>query len=201
MVHILDSLARLELKFDDLASHGSPLASNPFARTPTNPPLVQPFQNTPRIEDEPNGEYVPRTVDLHQDLTDSHKVFLWPRVNALIASTSMQAASDVRYISQLGTPWLVELEMAKHPLALACGPGPPRSVSDFCSDNGESTFPSLTVSQIKGYADAYFDTFGVLYPILDQDVFMKKVITGRLQVWGSERRYSAHSVCVRTNVG
>lgn len=91
--------------------------------------------------------------------------------------------------------------MAKHPLALACGPGPPRSVSDFCSDNGESTFPSLTVSQIKGYADAYFDTFGVLYPILDQDVFMKKVITGRLQVWGSERRYSAHSVCVRTNVG
>lgn len=79
------------------------------------------------------------------DLTASHRVLLWPSIHALVAKTSFQAASGLRHISQMGTPWLVGLKMARHPLPLSCGYDPSSSIPDCWSDNGKSTSASLTV--------------------------------------------------------
>jgi hypothetical protein len=179
MVHVLDSLARLELKFDNFASHHSFLGSDASARTPNTSRNVQSLPDTSQADHIPEDDFLPRPIPRYQDLTVPHKVFLWPSISALIAKTGVPTASDIQCISEMGTPWLVGLEMAKHPLPLSCGHCQSNPRSSCWSDGGGSynpTSPLLSAGKAREYADAYFDTFGVLYPVLDQDVFMTEVV-------------------------
>lgn len=184
MVHILDSLARLELKFDDFGSHHSPAVSDASARTLNTPRKVQPLLDPSRADHLPDRDFSPRRIPPYHDLTVPHKVFLWPSISALIAKTGIPAASDFQRISEMGTPWLVGLEMAKHPRPLSCGHCQSNPRSGCWSDGGGSynpTSPLLSAKKAREYSDAYFDTFGVLYPMLDQDVFMTEVVARVLQ--------------------
>lgn len=74
--------------------------------------------------------------------------------------------------------------MAKHPLPLSCGHCRSNPRLGCWSDRGgfyNSTSPLLSARKAKEYAAAYFDTFGVLYPVLDEDVFMTGVVARVLQ--------------------
>lgn len=179
MVHILGSLARLESKFDVFASHRSLSAFDASARASNTCGDFQPLRDTLRPNHVPDDNSLPRSIPRYQDLTVPHKVFLWPCISALIAKTSARAASDIQCISGAGTPWLVRLEIAKHALPLSCSHclSNPRSVCWSDADGSDNaTSPLLSAGKAREYADAYFDTFGVLYPVLDQDVFMTEVV-------------------------
>lgn len=121
MVHVLNSLARLELKFDDFASHHSPSKSDASTRTPNTSRNLQPLLDTSRANHLPRDDFLLRPIPRYWNLTVPHKVFLWPSISSLIAETGVRAASDIHCISEKGTLWLVGLEMAKHPLLLSCG--------------------------------------------------------------------------------
>lgn len=75
MVHILDSLSRLELKFDDLASHRSASVLDAFAQTSNTPLVFQLPTNTSRTKNVPKGSYLPNTPPQYQGLTVPHKAF------------------------------------------------------------------------------------------------------------------------------
>jgi hypothetical protein len=183
MVHVIDSLARLERKFDDFASHHT-LVSDASARTPNTSRNIQPLRDISRADYLPDGDFLSRPIPRYQDLTVPHKVFLWPSISCLIARTGVPGASDIQYISEMGTPWLVGLEMAKHPLPLSCGHCQSDLRSGCWSDGGgfyNPASPLLSARKAREYADAYFDTFGVLNPVLDQNMFMTGVVARVLQ--------------------
>lgn len=184
MLYVLDSLARLELKFDDFASHHSLSVSDASARTPNTSRSARPLPDTSRADHVPGDDFLLRPIPRYQELTVPHKVFLWPSISSLIAETGIRAASDIQRISEKGTPWLVVLEMDKHNLPLSCGHCQSNPGLGCWSDGGgfyNPTSPLLSARKARKYADAYFDTFGVLYPVLDQDVFMTRVVARVLQ--------------------
>lgn len=179
MVHVLGTLARLESRFDSLALHDSALVSNAYPGTSSTLPSARPLEAMQQTETGPNGGPPPTKLNQYEDLTVPHKVLLWPSIHAFVANATVRAvSSDMQHISELGTPWLIRQEMAKHPLPLPCGLGPSSSVPNRhlgdCNAY-ESPPPLLTAAQVQKYTDAYFDTFGVLYPILDQDKFIAEV--------------------------
>jgi len=108
-----------------------------------------------------------------------HKVILWPSIYIHLINSGIGATSDLQFILQEGTPWFIRQEMTKHPLPLPFDAGLPSVQLTEPSEGGYSSrtaFPTLTISQIQEYSDAYFNTFNVLCPILNQDAFMDDVV-------------------------
>lgn len=78
------------------------------------------------------------------------------------------AITDLQYIARLGSPWLLQRETSKHHEKLPCNVRIPWSTS-----KSESViFPGLTVERVHEYSAAYFNTFNVLLPLFDLEIFM-----------------------------
>lgn len=187
MVHILDALTRLETKFDNLAlGQGSTSTPDIATRTSTT------YPSSRSSGKQTQGEAVssrrkesielPRTYD---HLTVPHKVILWPSIYICLMNSGVSAAADLQHILQEGTPWFIRLEMNKHPNSLPFDPCLQSVRIDTPPSNtGYSTryaFPSLTIQQIQEYTEAYFNTFNVLCPILNYDVFADEVVARLLR--------------------
>lgn len=184
MVHILDTLNRLENKFDNLAfpsSVGSDVTPPSQHRSDSQSSFT-PAQRNPRERDTSDEIQVEsqRTSDR---LTLPHKVILWPTIYMHLLNSGIPAASDLQYVLQEGTLWLVRREMAKHHKILPADtvlPSTPAVIIDM--DGREQTHPfnvhftNLTVQQIQEYSNAFFNTFNVLYPLLNRDSFMNDIV-------------------------
>lgn len=180
LVHILDTLTRLENKFDTLAiGSAGPSSATP----PTKPdPAVQ-SASRPR---EARRDSFPRELrQYYRHLTVPHKIILWPSIYLHLINTGIQATADLQYVLQEGTPWFIRLEMGKHARALASDlalPFYPKNTN--LSDQGYSSsvaFPTLTIQQIQEQCDAYFNTFNVLFPLLGRDAFMNQTVAPLLR--------------------
>jgi hypothetical protein len=182
MVHILDALTTLEKKFDNLAiGRGGASIPERTTRTLAASTSSELSAQTARADAE-LGHGLPSDLHRsHQHLTAPHKVLLWPRVYTYLTNSGIHAASDLQHVLQDGTPWFVRQEMKKHPLSLPTDPGlPTHRLDDPSSEEGHSkryAFPTVTSQQVQEYADAYFNTFNVISPILNYDVFMNEVVT------------------------
>jgi hypothetical protein len=181
MVHILSVLTSLENKFDNLAISRS--GSSTLERTTgtfTAFPSLQTSEKIPRAGAELSHDFSSELHRSYQHLTAPHKVVLWPSIYTHLINSGIQAASDLQYILQEGTPWLIRQEMKKHPLSLPTDPELPSHRLDYpLSEEGYSkryAFPTFTIQQVQEYTDAYFDTFNVICPILDYDFFTNEVI-------------------------
>ncbi|KAK4979485.1 hypothetical protein LTR28_004386 [Elasticomyces elasticus] len=114
----------------------------------------------------------------YRHLTAAHKVLLWPTIYVHLLNSGIAAATDLQYVLQEGTPWFINLEMAKYPQSL------PYDVCLPCyalRDNqpGQAArvaFPSLSSEYMQQYSEVYFDTFNVIYPILNRDNFRNETI-------------------------
>ncbi|KAK4983050.1 hypothetical protein LTR50_007450 [Elasticomyces elasticus] len=200
MVHILDVLNRLENKFDRLnmssPSNNSGLFINsdpqPTSQD-TSPSQVQsPSQAQSHVlslpassdrssqpetpyRDDPMKMDVPKS---YRHLTAAHKVLLWPTIYVHLLNSGIAAATDLQYVLQEGTPWFINLEMAKYPQSL------PYDVCLPCYALGNNqpgqaarvAFPSLSSEYMQQYSDVYFNTFNVIYPILNRDNFQNETI-------------------------
>lgn len=180
MVHILDTLTRLENKFDNLSlGHSNASTPDMLTRSTNNYPSSQSSGKIQRAGEDLPQDFPVELQRSYQHLTVPHKVILWPSIYIHLINSGIGATSDLQFILQEGTPWFIRQEMAKHPLPLPFDAGLPSVQLTEPSEGGYSSrtaFPTLTVPQIQEYADAYFNTFNVLCPILNQDAFMEDVV-------------------------
>jgi len=194
MVHILDTLQRLENKFDNLqiSNTSTPVSTRDWpvqsesrasslreslTTSPNGARAVDPYVST---DSHARGiaETFPKELQRsYQHLTAAHKVLLWPAVYLHILNIGVSAASDLQYVLQDGTPWFIHLELAKHPeplhwdTAMRTYPIPqPRSTEVRVG------FADITPESVQRMTDAYFNTFNILFPILDKDIFMTEVV-------------------------
>lgn len=109
----------------------------------------------------------------------SHGVLLWPEVFSHIRESGLApaAALDLQCTVRLGSAWLLQRETSKDRSKLPCNIG----LSSSTTNTGSVVFPSLTIQQVNEYSSAYFNTFNVLVPLLDLDLFMDGIVARLLR--------------------
>lgn len=181
-------LERVESKVDRL---GTPVqASNNFSRLAVPGAPAEPSETGPqaswehieadtRQQDRRGSEtFLPtELVSASTHLTAAHRILLWPSVYLTMTNHRVAATKDIHLIMQEGTPWFTHLELKKHPLPL------PAHVSSGTPTNPSHSprsftlgFNGLTIDSTRQLVDAYFDSFNVLHPILDRDLFYTDVV-------------------------
>lgn len=88
-----------------------------------------------------------------------------------------KAASDIRSVLRLGTPWLLKRGRKEHHIGLPGDVRPPSSTLG----TGSVHFSNLTIVHVDEYSTAYFSTFNMLLPLLDPDIFMDRVVARLLR--------------------
>jgi hypothetical protein len=120
--------------------------------------------------------------DSRSHISVSHKVLLWPEVvrhirESGIAAIAAEAMADLQSILKSGSPWLLRRATLEHRVNLPCNIALPCSTSR----TGSVSFPGLTIRQVDEYASAYFQTFDMLLPLLELDLFMGSVVARLLR--------------------
>ncbi|KAG9623266.1 hypothetical protein KCU64_g20389, partial [Aureobasidium melanogenum] len=196
MVYILQTLQRLENKFDTLyVSKPSTPASNTDWTTPqtgSRPPGVngtmgasgsnESYVSSDSSEIRPGrrmgsqSSFPPDMLRTYQHLTVAHKVLLWPSIYLHILNSGIAVASDLQYVLQEGTPWFIHLELHKHPKTLPWDTD--MRTYPMPSSTGEirAGFIGLTPENVRRMSDAYFSTFNILFPILDRQMFLEDIL-------------------------
>lgn len=104
---------------------------------------------------------------------------VWPNIRRQLLSTSAQAAPDFESVLEKGTSWMIKQMMAGHltplpPKMAVPGFRPSETVAQTPADN--SICSSFHAELAQKLSDAYFDTFNILYPVLDQNSFQTEVL-------------------------
>jgi hypothetical protein len=194
MIYILQTLQRLENKFDTLyVSKPSTPASNTewsIAQSGPRPPGVGHMAATgsneshissdsevrpgARVGSQPTSP--PDMLRTYQHLTVAYKVLLWPSIYLHILNSGIAVASDLQYVLQEGTPWFIHLELQKHPKPLPWDTD--MRTYPMPSSTGEmrAGFIGLTPENMRRMCDAYFSTFNILFPILDRQMFLEDIL-------------------------
>lgn len=188
MVHILDTLERLENKFDTLAM-GTAIDPSPKVDTLSQSSQKSPSVHSSNRSDLKNHVHHPgfpaELQQTYHHVTVPHKIILWPSVYIHLINSGIHATSDLQHVLQEGTPWFLRQEMAKHPNSLPYDVGLPfYSMNTGAREQGYPSnvaFPTLTIQQIQEYCDAYFNTFNVLFPLLNRDTFMNDTVAPLLR--------------------
>ncbi|CZT14774.1 related to acetate regulatory DNA binding protein FacB [Ramularia collo-cygni] len=169
MVHILDTLARLENKFDNLA------LTNVASSSP----------DTNRQNEYGVARFPLELQQGYHHLAVPHKVILWPSIYISLINSGIGATSDLQFVLQEGTPWFIRQEMASHKELLDPEPG----LSAFVLDGRQHipgqpsrfAFSGLTIHRIQELCESYFNSFNVLAPVLNRDTFMADTMGPILQ--------------------
>ncbi|KAL9083779.1 MAG: hypothetical protein Q9165_008389 [Trypethelium subeluteriae] len=202
LVEILASLQRLETKVDainpSLSSTSSLFAGASTSAQPRTPQSEH--QNGSELE--ALAQYaIERPAEFSRPfgfVTAAHKVLLWPSTTKMLLETGSEAALDVQHIKRDGTRWFHKLQLAKHSLSLPtdkylrCTPVPTSH-----TDNSPKRvwFPSLTEDVVRRYASQYFNTYHVIYPLLDEDEFWNDHLVQVLRYGFGDRDFSS-TVCL-----
>jgi hypothetical protein len=156
MVHILDSLARLELKMDHAISGGG-------AVSPGNDHSHFQSQSDSFTTQGPARGH----REAYEHVTAPHKVILWPSIYIFLANTGNSAAAESQNILQQGTAWFLQQERAFQEFGLR-------------TDVSASDAADQLLFRSEELCAAYFDNFNILAPILDKDRFIREVMNPAL---------------------
>ncbi|OMP82295.1 hypothetical protein BK809_0006605 [Diplodia seriata] len=203
MVYMLDALQRIEAKVDHIgrsvepesgAYESGPHTSPPSSRLPSigsvsmlvQDQTVRDQDRPPRQKTQPQhpldtARWLANRIPTAQ-VSSSHKVFLWPFIHARLAEFDVDVAKDLQALTQEGTPWFLNHELRKHPRPLPCDARlEAEPVLDISAPDAARRvrFPRLTYEEMRTYTVHYFNTFNVLYLILDRrhftDIMLPKV--------------------------
>lgn len=200
MVFMLDALQRIEGKLDQIGKavdpdsamyeHGSyttpqsgrpsSIGSGSFMMQDRNlrdqerhpPRHTQPL-GSPEISQSPGY----RSATVH--VTPPHKVLLWPFIHSRLVEANVEVAEDLRSLAQEGTSWFLRQELLKHPDILPYDAFlESELVTDVPAPDGtrRMRFPKLTYEDMRSYALHYFNTFNMMYMLLDRRHFMEVVL-------------------------
>jgi len=186
-LQIVGILDRLELKVDQLATKAIPprkqvqekLEQPPTSRKST---LSSSTQKGLLVYDpiRENSLRLAAGWISRRPLTDGNKIFQWPVVQRVLTAAGETPAKGLMNVLKDGTAWFVRQEQRKHAYPLP-EVKPLRTISLPLSQTTEDTparliFPELTPNMMKEYAEIYFNTFNVIYPILDYNDFMQQTL-------------------------
>ncbi|KAK5162475.1 hypothetical protein LTR04_003649 [Oleoguttula sp. CCFEE 6159] len=185
MVHILETLQRLENKFDRMSANTSSQSGQDLSSA-ISPSSQQSSLSTSLEREQRRGinrggdETLPSEMQKsYQHLTAAHKILLWPYIYIHLLNSGIKAADDLQFVLQDGTPWFIQQELSKHPNVLPYDikipsfslPGPCDSTV-----SPRISFPSLSYEHMHRYTNHYFNAFNVLYPILDREQFLSETL-------------------------
>lgn len=128
------------------------------------------------IEDPHRGD---EPVKAYQHLTAPHKLLLWPTIHVTLLNSGIRSALDLQDVAHDGTPWFIQQELAKHAKPLPYDVGlPAYPVVGVRSYDGQPrvAYSTLTYEMMQQYASQYFNTYNVLYPLLDREDFINRVL-------------------------
>jgi hypothetical protein len=108
----------------------------------------------------------------YQHLTAPHKVILWPAVHIFLNGQDNFLASELADISREGTIWFMGRLIAKTPRLKHSLPSMPSSAGYRISHPDHSTGTIINTQAAQQFAEAYFNTFHLLHPFLDEDSYM-----------------------------
>jgi hypothetical protein len=144
---------------------------NPFGSTdPAVLAITQPQLN--RLPFEKGTSY--------QHLTTPHKILLWPAINEYLQKSGIDTTETARILRHEGTAWFLRLELKKYSESLPCDTTLfSRSVGNTHSLDGQRrvAFTSLNEDRMMRLTDSYFDSYNVLYPLIDRDDFEENVLS------------------------
>lgn len=116
----------------------------------------------------------------YQHLTAPHKVLLWPAIMAFMQDSGGIDMHEVsKMLEQEGTAWFLRLERQKYaqPLpsdtTLFAQPVEPRGSLD---GQPSVVFANLNEDRMLRLATSYFDSYHILYPLLDKENFHSTVL-------------------------
>lgn len=103
----------------------------------------------------------------------------WPSIQSLFVGASVQTVSDIEDILQEGSGWIFLQELQKNKLApMTCDCLSLSSSLHLVTGSGEQVrtlFSDLSEARMDEYADAYFASFNMTYPVLDRGDFRRNV--------------------------
>ncbi|KAK7519178.1 hypothetical protein IWZ03DRAFT_309418 [Phyllosticta citriasiana] len=199
MVFMLDALQRIEGKVDqigkvfvpnggvfDVASHSSDQSGRPASigggSTDQGKPgrdVHQHAKQQIQTHPPPTAIKSPGSSNVPVHITTPHRILLWPFIRSRLEEFNVDVAGDLRALVQAGTPWVLRQDAKKHPDILPCNVSPnSEQVQDLTSPDGmpRARFPDLSYEEMRTYATHYFDTFNLLYLILDRASFMNTLL-------------------------
>ncbi|KAG8630423.1 hypothetical protein KVT40_002042 [Elsinoe batatas] len=183
LVHILSVLERVESKVDRLGLPTTNLRNDDRVRKKEEPSLGGPLASWEQVESDTRQRdrretYLPSDlISANTHLTAAHKILVWPSVFLLLTNARVPVMNDIHHIMQTGTPWFTHLELKKHthPLATNGSPIPSKSPS-IPNHSFAPGIAGLDADTMRSLADAYFDTFNVVHPILDRNSFYSDIL-------------------------
>lgn len=114
-----------------------------------------------------------------EQLTVPHKILLWPSIYADVVASQTAMALDMQSILREGVHWFARAEARKQPPTLPAGIALPSfAINNSGRPSGSSPnimFPTLLPEQVHQSSAAYFDTFNLLYPVLDREKFTTNI--------------------------
>lgn len=108
-------------------------------------------------------------------LTTPNNIILWPAISELLVESGACSASDLSSLRTEGTFWFIQKEMADKASELS-------ATSNFLTgttsprDRGRIYLPQISFEQASEYSDAYFNTFNIMFPILNRREFRNEVL-------------------------
>lgn len=180
MVHILDTLTRLENKFDNLSlSAGASTPETSGSGPHATPSSTERLYRTDGQITAGGGPRFPNELQPDMNhLTVPHKIILWPSIYIHLINSDISAASDLQYVLQEGTPWLIRQEMAHDKCKLPTNVGlESYPLNTRSQDMSRVGFRSMTMQRMHEYCDGYFNTFNVIAPILNRDTFLAETMS------------------------
>lgn len=193
MVHVLQTLRHIKHKFDTLGvsnpttpasniDHGM-IQSRAFAIGANKAhKMSDEFHVSSNSEVrlgsriESHSSSSPGILSPYQHLTVAHRVLLWPSIYLHILNSGIAVAADLQDVFHEDTPWLVRLELHKHPQTLPWDTDMPTYPMPNGTDEIRVGFIDLTRENVRRMSDAYFNAFNVLLPILNRQMFLEDIL-------------------------
>ncbi|KIN04082.1 hypothetical protein OIDMADRAFT_118497, partial [Oidiodendron maius Zn] len=190
LVEILDRLISLEGKVDRLSTirYPAPHGFGPPQASPSSPPSFNnevddnvSFLTSRQLSGQPSHGDIGKT-QLYRHSSGSLKMLSWPAIQQLLLQSLSSDLDDLKSLEHEGSAFLVKLEDKTQGLPLDdLLQGRPfvgmQSQATRNSGGMRMTFPTLTRDVMYRLATTYFNTFNLLYPLLDKETFVSDTLT------------------------
>ena len=186
---ILNRIKSLEGKIDDLSiralfpaatgstfsTAGTSASSGPVPLGLTGP-LGNPIYHVPNT-----SNTVPRREDHYKYVPSVHQMLGWPILQQVLESIQPKTGVDLSNVARDGPAMLLGLRENSQRLRLEPDGAHAHDLPHGLPMEGEGatsfTIPSLTWDSMQRLCKAYFDTFNMIYPILDRQSFLSEIMT------------------------
>lgn len=190
LVEILDRLTSLEGKVDRLSTirYPAPRGFGPPQASPSSQPSFNnevddnvSFLTSQQLSGQPSHGDIGKT-QLYRHSSGSLKMLSWPAIQQLLLQSLSSNLDDLKSLEHEGSAFLVRLEDGTQGLPLDdLLQGRPfvgmQSQATRNSGGMRMTFPTLTRDVMYRLATTYFNTFNLLYPLLDKETFVSDTLT------------------------